>query len=73
MANYRMSVSIVGCLKQEILWHNHLYYGKDDPTISDYSYDMLIKALEYLEKAYPELLTEDSPTQVVGCDPYPDK
>ena len=53
-------------LKKEIQEHNFNYYVKDDPIISDSAYDNLIIKLERLEKQYPELITEDSPTQRVG-------
>ena len=53
-------------LKKEIQEHNFNYYVKDDPTIADSAYDDLMRKLEGLEKQYPELITEDSPTQRVG-------
>lgn len=46
--------------------HSHRYYVLDAPTISDFEYDALLRRLEELEAAYPELVTEDSPTQRVG-------
>ena len=57
---------IVLALKKEIQEHNFNYYVKDDPTIADSAYDDLMRKLEGLEKQYPELITEDSPTQRVG-------
>ena len=53
-------------LKKEIQEHNFNYYVKDDPTVTDSVYDDLMRKLEELEKQYPELITEDSPTQRVG-------
>ena len=53
-------------LKKEIQEHNFNYYVKDDPTVTDSAYDDLMRKLEELEKQYPELITEDSPTQRVG-------
>lgn len=53
-------------LKNEINKHNHLYYVEDNPSISDYDYDMLFKELQALEAEHPELKTPDSPTQRVG-------
>ena len=53
-------------LKKEIQEHNFNYYVKDDPTIPDSDYDDLMRKLKGLEKQYPELITEDSPTQRVG-------
>ena len=42
------------------------YYVLDAPTISDDEYDKAFKELESLEQKYPELVTQDSPTQSVG-------
>ena len=42
------------------------YYVLDSPTISDDEYDKAFKELEQLEQKYPELATQDSPTQSVG-------
>ena len=42
------------------------YYVLDSPTISDDEYDKAFKELENLEQKYPELVTQDSPTQSVG-------
>lgn len=45
---------------------NYRYYVLDDPTMADYEYDQLLRELETLESAHPELVTPDSPTQRVG-------
>ena len=45
---------------------NYRYYVLDDPKMPDFEYDRLLRELEELEKANPELLREDSPTQRVG-------
>ena len=45
---------------------NYQYYVLDDPTMPDYEYDHLLRELEDLEKANPELARSDSPTQRVG-------
>ena len=42
------------------------YYLLDSPTISDAEYDKAFRELEKLEQDYPELVTQDSPTQSVG-------
>ena len=44
------------------------YYVENDPVMSDYDFDILLKELEAIEAQYPELVTEDSPTQKVGSD-----
>ncbi len=46
--------------------HNELYYNEDAPQISDYEYDMLQRQLQEIEKAYPELLDEKSPSAKIG-------
>lgn len=45
---------------------NHRYYVLDDPTMPDFEYDRLLRELEELESAYPELSQPDSPTKRVG-------
>ena len=45
---------------------NYRYYVLDDPRMQDFEYDRLLRELEELEKANPELLRSDSPTQRVG-------
>jgi DNA ligase (NAD+) len=55
-------------LKKEIEEHNHNYYVLNNPVISDFEYDLLLNELETLEKKFPELITEDSPTRRVGSD-----
>jgi len=56
-------------LRKEINYHNYRYYVLNDPVISDYEYDMLLKRLEELERMFPDLITPDSPTQRVGGEP----
>ena len=53
-------------LRNEIRHHEYLYYVQDQPEISDAEYDALMRQLQALEHAHPELLTPDSPTQRVG-------
>ncbi|MGN0939525.1 MAG: NAD-dependent DNA ligase LigA, partial [Selenomonas sp.] len=53
-------------LRKEIRHHNDRYYNEDNPEISDYEYDQLMLRLKALEKQYPELITKNSPTQMVG-------
>lgn len=49
--------------------HNHRYYVLDDPSVSDAEYDHLMRELQDLEHAHPELIRPDSPTQRVGAPP----
>ena len=48
--------------------HNHRYYVLNAPTISDFEFDQLLKELEALEQAHPELADANSPTKRVGGD-----
>ncbi len=52
-------------LKEIIAYHANLYYNMDEPEISDFEYDMLMVELKNIEKEHPELITSDSPTQVI--------
>ena len=45
---------------------NYRYYVLDDPKMPDFEYDRLLRELEELENANPELILPDSPTQRVG-------
>ena len=49
--------------------HDFLYHGEGAPEISDGRYDRLFRRLRELEQAFPELITEDSPTHRVGAPP----
>jgi len=58
-------------LRNEIEYHNNLYYNEDKPLISDMEYDALMRELKQLEQEYPELLKnerngESSPTKKIG-------
>lgn len=56
-------------LREKLRKHNYKYYVLDNPEISDYEYDQMLKELEELEEKYPELKRADSPTQRVGGEP----
>jgi len=53
-------------LTQILLEANYRYYVLDDPKMQDFEYDRLLRELEELEMAHPELAREDSPTRRVG-------
>ena len=53
-------------LRRELNEHNYNYYVLDNPTITDFEYDRMLRELENLEAVYPDLITPDSPTQRVG-------
>lgn len=55
-------------LSKTLQEHNYKYYVLSNPSISDYEFDMLLKQLESLEAAYPELAWPNSPTKEVGGD-----
>lgn len=46
--------------------YSYQYYVLDNPTVSDSIYDKQYRELEALEQAFPELISQDSPTQTVG-------
>ncbi len=53
-------------LREELNQHNHQYYVLDQPTISDYEFDLKLTQLQDLETQHPEFFDESSPTQRVG-------
>ena len=67
--NRRDAQARIDALRKEIRRHDHLYYAKDRPEISDAEYDRLFRELSDLEAARPDLVTPDSPTQRVGAPP----
>lgn len=56
----------IKALRDKLEAWSYQYYVLDEPTVSDYDYDMALRQLEQLEAAHPELITPDSPTQRVG-------
>lgn len=56
-------------LRKDINFHNHKYYVENNPVISDYEFDQMLKKLESLELEFPDLITPDSPTQRIGEKP----
>ena len=53
-------------LRTEIEYHNNRYYNEDNPEISNFEYDMLLRELEQLEKQFPQFDDPNSPTHHVG-------
>ena len=53
-------------LRAVIEKNNRLYYDQDAPELEDYQYDALTRELRELEAAFPQLVSETSPTQHVG-------
>src|SRR6202790_41233 len=56
-------------LREEIRRHEYLYYVVDEPEISDIKFDGMMKQLQQIESAHPELIRPDSPSQRVGGAP----
>lgn len=55
-------------LTEKLNQYNEEYYIYNEPSVSDYEYDSLLRELENLEKSYPEYALENSPTKKVGDD-----
>lgn len=53
-------------LRSLIEYHNDRYYNQDDPEITDFEYDNLVRELRALEQEHPEYVDKTSPTQKVG-------
>lgn len=53
-------------LTKQLEYHNNLYYNMDEPEISDFEYDKMLKELETLEEQFPSLKSPLSPTNRVG-------
>ncbi|MEK9765324.1 MAG: NAD-dependent DNA ligase LigA [Thalassolituus sp.] len=68
-ADHSSAADQISSLREEINLHNHRYYVLDEPSIPDAEYDRLMRELQALEEANPELVTPDSPTQRVGGAP----
>ncbi len=66
-----MSESIkkkINDLENEIRLHQKYYYIENKPKISDKEFDVLFKELQSLEKSYPDYVSKNSPTKIVGSD-----
>ncbi len=68
-AEHRAAEKKAAKLRREIMRHDDLYYVQAAPVISDEEYDALVRELQSVEDAYPDLVTPDSPTQRVGGKP----
>jgi DNA ligase (NAD+) len=66
MASTTSAEKRIAELRKELDHHNHLYYVESRPSISDRDYDRLMQELIDLERANPDLITPDSPSQRVG-------
>ena len=59
----------IRALTDSLNYYNYLYHVLDKPEISDQAFDALRNELSALEKEFPDLLTETSPTQRIGGSP----
>lgn len=66
--NIEQAKSEINRLVKEINKHNHNYYVESNPSISDFDFDQKLNQLIELEKQYPLLADENSPTKRVGGD-----
>ncbi|MFM2412498.1 MAG: NAD-dependent ligase LigA, partial [Actinomycetota bacterium] len=57
----------VAALRDRIAEYRDAYYGKDESIVPDAEYDALERRLAELERAFPEVQSQDSPTQQVGA------
>ena len=66
--NSDIAKSRIASLTSELNEHNHLYYVLNQPVISDFEFDQMLKELEQLEAQFPGLADPNSPTKRVGGD-----
>lgn len=64
----KAAIARVKKLREEINFHNHLYYVESRTEITDFDFDQLMNELIALENTYPELADENSPSKRVGGD-----
>ncbi len=69
MARAKPPAEAIRRLREQIVRADHDYYLLDQPTLPDAEYDRLMRELQALEAAHPELVSPDSPTQRVGGAP----
>lgn len=67
--NREQAVARIDKLRSEIRHHDYLYYVEDRPEVSDEQYDKLYRELVALEERFPDLVSDDSPTQRVAGSP----
>lgn len=63
--DYKTAQEKLNSLKQQVAYHSNLYYNENRTEISDYEYDKLMQEIKAIEAEFPQLITEDSPTQTV--------
>lgn len=65
----KKAIILIKKLRKDINYYNHKYYIENNPVISDFEFDKLLKELEQIEYNFPDLITPDSPTQRIGEKP----
>ncbi len=69
MSTHHDPAARAAALRREIDEHNYRYFVLDAPTVPDAEFDRLVRELQAIEAAHPELVTADSPTRRVGGTP----
>lgn len=72
MAASQDIIEQLALIKTAIAEYNYQYYVLDNPSVPDAEYDRQMQALLAIERDFPELLTDDSPSQKVGDVPLPE-
>ena len=72
MAASQHIINQLASLKTSIAEYNYQYYVLDNPSVPDVEYDRQMQSLQEIEAQYPELLSDDSPSQKVGDMPLPE-
>lgn len=72
MAASQDIIEQLALIKTAIVEYNYQYYVLDNPSVPDAEYDRQMQALLAIERDFPELLTDDSPSQKVGDVPLPE-
>ena len=72
MADSHEIIKQLASIKTIIAEYNYQYYVLDNPSVPDAEYDRQMLALQAIEQQYPDLLTDDSPSQKVGDMPLPE-
>jgi DNA ligase (NAD+) len=72
MADSHEIIKQLASIKTTIAEYNYQYYVLDNPSVPDAEYDRQMLALQAIEQQYPDLLTDDSPSQKVGDMPLPE-
>lgn len=66
--NIEQAKSRIDALTAELNGHNHAYYVLNNPSISDYEFDTLLRELQELESSFPQFADPNSPSKRVGGD-----